>query len=227
MKSDTLTRMNDFRDRKPPGASRSGRSRRPGLLFPALGLLGLLLLPFPAESTGHDAAPSRPESVSILDASTEARTWRGPVAEVRSKEGQASVEIRPEGSVLDAMLELSGPPADWSGYSFLLLDVDSTVPGILNLTLRESDGGELEPWIAVVRLSGERETLAVRLAPKPDGDLILGGPQRDRAWNPDSEDRLTLTLTSGGGNLKVFGIVLAMKAPGEGTEDPDPESADP
>jgi hypothetical protein len=141
------------------------------------------------------------------------------VARIRSKDGQAAVEIRPERGVLHGTLELTGPAADWSSYSRLLLDLESTVPGTLNLTVRETDAGEFEPWIALLRLSGERQTLTVRLALKPEGDLLLGGPQRDRAWNPDSADRLTLTLTSGGGNLRVYGIDLVPGGRESGPED--------
>jgi len=173
--------------------------------------------PLRAGAAGTDAAVSRPAgAVNILSATGEGNSWRGPVTKVRSKEGNAAVEIRPVGDILHGTLELTGPAADWSRYSRLLLDLESTVPGTLNVTVRESDGGEFEPWIAVLRLSSERETLTVRLAPKPEGDLILGGPQRDRVWNPDSADRLTLTLTSGGGNLRIYGIDLVPKVPDDG-----------
>lgn len=178
----------------------------PGLPWRLVVVLPFLLGPSPAAGQVSPGANVKP--VCVMAATDEASAWKGPVARKIGKEGTWFLELNRDRNVFHAVRELDGDAALWVGFPWLRLDVEGDFQGTLNVTIRESDGGNLEPWIAVRELQRGRQSAWIRLLPRPEGDLILGGPQWDRAWNPDTPDRLTLTLTSGIGRLRLFAAEL-------------------
>jgi hypothetical protein len=168
----------------------------------------VLLFGIGAAASENGEAPNV-KIICQFDSPDEFRAWKGPVSQGVGSDGKPFIEIGRDRDIFHAVREFRGKAARWADYSWLRLEVESASSGVLNVALREPDGEKLEPWVAVTRLKGGTQSIWIRLAPKPTGDLILGGPQRDREWNPDTEQRLTLTLTPGGGRLRILAIELA------------------
>lgn len=182
--------------------------RASGRSMTACAFFGLFLV-IGGTSGAADIPPEQNvKAMCVFSSSGELAAWRGPVASGLSEKGQPFLELTRDRDVFHAVREFKGPAAEWGDYSWLRLEVETRFSGRLSITIRESDEERLEPWVGVAKLAPRRQSVWFRLAAKPDGDLILGAPQRDREWNPDTEQRLTLTLTPGTGRLRVFAVDL-------------------
>lgn len=106
-----------------------------------------------------------------------------------------------------------GPQANWAGYDTLVLHILCDEPGTLSLHLSEYDGEQREDFsYRWGDLTAGSQTLRVRLAPVPEGDLEPSPILRDGAWNPDEQHGVDLLLPAYPPGFVITGLFLERAA---------------
>lgn len=182
-----------------------------------------------AGAKGEEATPAGlpPSSVDLLDLpaletaglatapAPAASVWSGGLVLETASDG-APVLVAQERTIPGGSGHFPSSLVDWTAYGELRLTVELPQPGNLGLLFTEEDGDRRETYVVnYLDQAAGTQTLTVKLAPAPAGDLVSCYPPADGEWNPTEDFGVLLRFGPYPSGFRVSELQLIGQADGK------------